>query len=66
MHSSYGPLSPVDKAWLLENCRAWAKVLDGHLQALDAGADPVAVRAEVDETVRAIAAALREKATQVE
>jgi hypothetical protein len=66
MHSSYGPLSPVDKAWLLENCRAWAKVLDGHLQALDAGADPVAVRAEVDETVRAIAAALHEKATQVE
>jgi len=65
MHSSYGPLSPADKAWLLENCRAWAKLLDGHLQALDAGADPVAVRAEVDETVRAIAAALREKAMQV-
>jgi hypothetical protein len=66
MHSNYGPLSPADKAWLLENCRAWAKALDGHQQALDAGADPVAVRAEVDETVRAIAAALREKATQVE
>jgi hypothetical protein len=65
MHSTYGPLSPADKAWLLENCRAWAKVLDGHQQALDAGADPVAVRVEVDETVRAIAAALREKAMQV-
>jgi hypothetical protein len=65
MHSTYGPLSPADKAWLLENCRAWAKKLDGHQQALDAGADPVAVRAEVDETVRAIAAALREKAKQL-
>ena len=47
------------------HCRAWAKALDGHQQALDAGADPLAVRAEVDETVRAIAAALREKAKQV-
>jgi hypothetical protein len=65
MHSTYGPLSPADKAWLLENCRAWAKTLDGHQQSLDAGADPVAVRAEVDETVRAIAVALREKAKQV-
>ncbi|HKB03430.1 MAG TPA: hypothetical protein VKD90_14500 [Gemmataceae bacterium] len=65
MHSTYGPLSPADKAWLLENCRTWAKILDGHQQALDAGADPVAVRTQVDETVRAIAAALREKAKQV-
>jgi hypothetical protein len=64
-HSAYGPLSPADKSWLLENCRAWARALDGHQQALDAGTDPVAVRAEVDETVRAIAAALREKAKQV-
>jgi hypothetical protein len=65
MHSAYGPLSPADKAWLLNHCRAWAKGLDGHQQALDAGADPVAVRADVDETVRAIAAALRERAKQV-
>jgi hypothetical protein len=64
MHSSYGPLSPADKAWLLDQCRAWAKALDGHQQALDAGADPLAVRAEVDQTVRAIAGTLREKAKQ--
>jgi len=65
MHSTYGPLTPADKAWLLEQCRAWAKVLDAHQQALDNGADPPAVRAEVDETVRSIAASLREKAKQV-
>ena len=65
MHSTYGPLTPADKAWLLEHCRAWAKMLDGHQQALDNGADPLVVRAEVDETVRAIAATLREKANQV-
>ena len=40
MHSSYGPLSPDDKTWLLEHCREWAKTLDRHQQALDAGADP--------------------------
>jgi hypothetical protein len=65
MHSTYGPLAPADRAWLLEHCRAWAKMLDGHQQALDAGADPLAVRAAVDETVREMAATLREKAKQV-
>jgi len=65
MHSNYGPLTPADKAWLLDQCRAWAKILDGHQQALDSGVDPLTVRAEVDETVRAIAATLREKAKQV-
>jgi hypothetical protein len=65
MHSTYGPLTPTDRAWLLERCRAWAKVLDGHQQALDAGADPLAVRAALDETVREMAATLREKAKQV-
>ncbi len=64
VHSSYGPLAPADKAWLLDQCRAWAKRLDAHQQALDAGADPLAVRADADETVRAMAAALREKAHQ--
>lgn len=65
MHSSYGPLAPADKAWLLDHCRVWAKRLDAHQQALDAGADPAAVRAAVDETVREIAATLRGKAGQV-
>ena len=64
-HSSYGPLSPADKAWLLEHCREWAKTLDSHQQALDAGADPLAVRADVDELVREIATTLREKAKRV-
>lgn len=65
MHSGYGPLSPADKAWLLEHCREWAKTLDQHQQALDAGADPLTVRAGMDETIRDIAATLREKAKQV-
>jgi hypothetical protein len=65
MHSTYGPLTPADKAWLLEHCRVWAKTLDGHQQALDAGADSLAVRAAVDEMVREMAATLRGKAKQV-
>ncbi|MCE9562138.1 MAG: hypothetical protein K8U57_08800 [Planctomycetes bacterium] len=65
MHSAYGPLTPTDKAWLLEHCRQWAKMLDGHQQALDNGSDPLAVRAAVDETVREIATTLREKAKRV-
>jgi hypothetical protein len=65
MHSNYGSLAPADKAWLLEQCRAWAKLLDQHQQALDAGTDPLTVRARMDETVRTIAATLREKSNQV-
>jgi hypothetical protein len=65
MHSTYGPLTPEDKAWLLEKCRAWAKKLDEHQQALDAGANPIEVRTAVDETVQKLANTLREKAKQV-
>jgi hypothetical protein len=65
MHSTYTSLKPDDKAWLLKHCQSWAKMLDGHQQALDTGADPLAVRAEVDETVKTIATTLREKAKQL-
>jgi hypothetical protein len=65
IHSPYAQLTPADKAWLLEHCRTWAKELDGQLQALDRGADALAVRASVDETVRSVTAALREKAQQL-
>lgn len=65
MHSPYGPLVPADRDWLLEHCREWARILDAHQQALDNGADPLTVRADVDETARKIATTLREKARQV-
>jgi hypothetical protein len=65
MHSASGPLAPPDKPWLSDRCREWARALDGHQQALDAGADPLAVRDAVDDLVRDIARALRERATQV-
>lgn len=61
MHSPYGPLADVDKAWLLDNCRKWAKQLDAHQQALDSGANPVAVRADVDKLVRSISSTLRNR-----
>ncbi len=59
MHSPYGPLAEADKAWLLDNCRKWAKQLDSHQQALDGGANPAAVRADVDELVKSISSTLR-------
>jgi hypothetical protein len=65
IHSPYAQLKPADKAWLLEQCRAWAKELDGHLQALDGGVDAQSVRASVDDMVHKVAAALREKAQQL-
>jgi len=65
IHSAYGPLAADDKKWLLDHCREWAKKFDEHQQQLDGGADPILVRSEMDETVRTIAAALRDKAKQI-
>ena len=60
--SSYGPLPPDDKTWLLAKCREWAAAMDRHLAAVESGADPVGVRTEVDETIRGISTALRDRA----
>lgn len=51
-------LPPADRAWLKDRCRQWAAALDKHLAAVEAGGDPVAVRAEADDTVVKIASAL--------
>ena len=62
--SPHTPLAPADRDWLVERCRAWARKLDDHLTALEAGADPAKVRGDADDTVRKLQAALRERATQ--
>jgi len=57
--ADHRPLSAEDRAWLVAKCRAWASRLDAHLAAVEAGKAPLAVRAEADETVRKLIAALR-------
>jgi hypothetical protein len=57
--AEHTPLAAADRAWLKERCGVWASKLDKNLADLEAGADPVAVRADVDETVRKLADALR-------
>ena len=56
--AEHRPLTPEDRAWLKTRSRTWADALDRHLAAVEAGADPVAVRTEVDDSVTRIAAAL--------
>jgi hypothetical protein len=60
--AEHKPLSNDDRAWLVERCRAWAGKLDKHLADVEAGRDPLAVRAEVDETVNALVKALQTRA----
>jgi hypothetical protein len=55
-------LSAADQAWLVERCRTWAAKFDAQRTAIEGGADPAAVRAEADETVRKLMTALRERA----
>ena len=60
--AEHRPLSPQDRAWLVGRCRVWAVQLDAHLVALEAGDDPLAVRALADETIRGLIRALHERA----
>jgi hypothetical protein len=56
--AAHPALPPEDRTWLKDRCRQWAAALDRHLAAVEAGGDPAAVRAEVDDTATRIAAAL--------
>jgi hypothetical protein len=60
--AEHEPLPAEDRKWLAEKCRAWAAKLDSHLAAVEAGEDPRKVRAGVDETVRNLVEALRQRA----
>ncbi len=60
--SSHEPLAEEDRTWLVEKCKKWRDKLDEHLAALDAGEDPLAVRAAADETVTKLIKAMRARA----
>lgn len=60
--AEHRPLAAEDRAWLVGRCRAWAAQLDAHLSAVEAGDDPLAVRARADETIRGLVRALHERA----
>jgi hypothetical protein len=63
--AEHQPLAAEDRRWLVVRCRTWAGALDRHLAAVEAGQDPVRVRAEVDELVAALIEALRARAEAV-
>lgn len=60
--AKHEPLPAEDRQWLLDRCRLWARKLHNHLVAVEVGRDPGEVRAEADETVHQLIAALRERA----
>ncbi len=62
IQSEHRPLAPQDRQWLVRTCRQWLSDLDKSLAEAEAGRDPLQVRDKVDETVRQIAKALRDRA----
>jgi hypothetical protein len=62
--AAHTPLAAEDRRWLVDKCRLWAGKLDRHLEALEAGQNPRAVRGQVDATVNALIAALRARAKE--
>jgi hypothetical protein len=62
--ADHKPLPEADRKWLLEKCQQWAGKIDGHLTALEAGGEVADVRGAMDETVRKLSTALRERAKQ--
>jgi hypothetical protein len=63
--STHDPLAAADRKWIVEKCLAWRDKLDQHLAALDAGADPLQVRAQADETVTNLIRALRTRSSEL-
>jgi hypothetical protein len=64
LEAEHPSLSPEDREWLHERCRAWLKKFDEAAAALEAGNDQVAVRDEVDAVVNRLVHALRERAAR--
>jgi hypothetical protein len=62
--AEHRPLSKEDRQWLVDKCRAWATKIDGHLAALESGTSTTDVRTAMDDTVRKLSTALRERASQ--
>lgn len=60
--ADHQPLPEADHQWLVEKCKSWRKKIDGHMQRLNTGADPISVRNEADETARKLVSTIRERA----
>ncbi len=62
--AAHPPLSPEDRRWLREKCRAWGTKFDRSLEALEAGQSVPEVLAEMNATVDQLAATLRQRADE--
>ncbi|MGD9855667.1 MAG: hypothetical protein AB7U20_12040 [Planctomycetaceae bacterium] len=65
IEAPHTPLTPEDREWLVERCKAWQSKLDSHLAALNAGEDPIAVRDAADATVEQLIKAMRKRADEL-
>jgi len=63
--ADHRPLAAADRDWLRERCRAWSQAFDQQLVALENGAAPNDVRAEMDKVVDKLTNALRQRASAV-
>jgi hypothetical protein len=57
-------LGSADRRWLVERCRDWAVELDRQLEGLEAGREPAHVQESVNEIVKRMSGALRNRAKQ--
>jgi hypothetical protein len=55
------PLSTEDQQWLMKTCREWARKFDEYLARVEAGEEPMKIRALADETTNEIIQSLRER-----
>lgn len=65
IEAAHAPLTPADRAWLVERCAAWREKVVGHAAALAASHDVQAVREAADSTVEKLIAALRSRAQEI-
>jgi len=59
--AEHQPLPKADQIWLREKCRAWGEKIDGLRIQLESGESPEVVRSAMDETVRKLTVAIKER-----
>src|SRR5262249_5410956 len=62
MFGQHRPLSEIDREWLVNRCRGWAKRIDTLLESLDEGSDVPSVRREADSMATNLVKTLRARA----
>lgn len=63
--ADHSALAAADEEWLVGKCQAWAKKLDAHLAAVEAGEPFNEIKSATNETIKQLIGALRTRSSEL-